>query len=158
MARLWWSPSRAGQPEPGRRLLHGLVVSWKYGQRVRWSRLPPTVARLRSWPEAPCEQRLREERVALAHARVGGEVAVAHGGADAQAVARLGDLGVQPGDVDEPGRPLDAEPHQVDQVGPAAEIARLRPGGRDRGRRVARALVGERPHRAASAIAATMPG
>ena len=53
MARLRWSPARAGQPEPGTRLLHGLVTSWKYRQRVRCSRLPPTVAMLRSWPDAP---------------------------------------------------------------------------------------------------------
>ena len=37
----------------GARLLQGLVTSWKYEQRVRWSRLPPTVATLRSWPDAP---------------------------------------------------------------------------------------------------------
>ena len=52
-ARLRWSPSTAGQPVPGSRLLHGLVTSWKYAQRVRCSRLPAVVARLRSWPEAP---------------------------------------------------------------------------------------------------------
>ena len=88
--RIAWlrcSPSSAGQPEPGRRLLHGFVTSWKYEQRVRWSRLPPTVARLRSWPEAPASTRLREHRVALADERVRGEVGVAHGGADAQAAA-----------------------------------------------------------------------
>ena len=53
MARLRWSPARAGQPEPGTRLLQGLVTSWKYRQRVRCSRLPPTVAMFRSWPDAP---------------------------------------------------------------------------------------------------------
>src|SRR5204862_501362 len=53
IARLRWSPARAGQPEPGSRLLHGLVTSWKYRQRVRCSRLPPTVAMFRSWPDAP---------------------------------------------------------------------------------------------------------
>ena len=53
MARLRWSPARAGQPDPGTRLLHGLVTSWKYRQRVRCSRLPPTVAMFRSWPDAP---------------------------------------------------------------------------------------------------------
>ncbi len=29
MARLLWSPATAGQPDPGCRLLHGLVTSWK---------------------------------------------------------------------------------------------------------------------------------
>ena len=53
MARLRWSPAIAGQPEPGWRLLHGLDTSWKYGQRVRCSRLPPTVAMLRTCPDAP---------------------------------------------------------------------------------------------------------
>ena len=53
MARLRWSPARAGQPEPGARLLQGLVTSWKYWQRVRCSRLPPTVAMFLSWPDAP---------------------------------------------------------------------------------------------------------
>ncbi len=47
------SPVRAGHPLPGARLLHGLVGSMKYAHRVRWSRLPAVVARLRSWPEAP---------------------------------------------------------------------------------------------------------
>ena len=45
--------SVAWQPDPGSRLLHGIVTSWKYGQRVRCSRFPPTVAMLRIWPEAP---------------------------------------------------------------------------------------------------------
>ena len=43
-------------------------------QRVRWSRLPPTVARLRSWPDAPASSACDEHRVALAHERVRGEV------------------------------------------------------------------------------------
>ncbi len=46
-------PRAPGSPSPARRLLHGFVTSWKYAQRVRWSRLPPTVATLRSWPDAP---------------------------------------------------------------------------------------------------------
>ena len=45
--------ARGAAASPGSRLLHGFVTSWKYEQRVRWSRFPPTVARLRSWPEAP---------------------------------------------------------------------------------------------------------
>ena len=36
--------SVAWQPDPGWRLLHGIVTSWKYGHLVRCSRFPPTVA------------------------------------------------------------------------------------------------------------------
>src|SRR5207249_1934537 len=46
------APVMAGQPVPGSRLLHGIAVSRKYMQRVRWSRLPAVVAMLRSWAEA----------------------------------------------------------------------------------------------------------
>ena len=46
-------PSSASQPLPGARLLQRQRVSRKYAQRVRWSRLPPIVAALRIWPEAP---------------------------------------------------------------------------------------------------------
>jgi ABC-type transport system substrate-binding protein len=43
----------AEQPEPGSRLLQGVVTSWKYTHRVRCRRFPPVVARLRSCPDAP---------------------------------------------------------------------------------------------------------
>ena len=46
-------PPTAEQPEPGSRLLHGIAVLRKYMQRVRWSRLPPVVATLRSCADAP---------------------------------------------------------------------------------------------------------
>src|SRR3954447_13258660 len=46
-------PVMAGQPVPGSRLLHGIAVSRKYTQRVRWSRLPAVVAMLRSCADAP---------------------------------------------------------------------------------------------------------
>src|SRR4051812_44135563 len=46
-------PSRAEQPEPGARLLHGFAGSRKYEQRVRCNRLPEIEAMLRSWPDAP---------------------------------------------------------------------------------------------------------
>src|SRR5215210_8995986 len=46
----------AEQPLPGARLLHGVVTSWKYTQRVRCRRLPPVVAWLRIWPEAPASR------------------------------------------------------------------------------------------------------
>ena len=161
--RIAWlrcSPSSAGQPEPGRRLLQGFVTSWKYEQRVRWSRLPPTVARLRSWPEAPASSASLRTRVALADQRVRGEVGVADGGADAQlAVLRLLDrVEREPGHVDEPLRLGDAELHQVDEVRAAAEERRAVGTGRDGRSGVARALVGERLHAMVSAIAATMLG
>ena len=53
IARFSWSPATAGQPDPGLRLLHGIETSWKYPQRVRCSRFPPTVAMLRICPDAP---------------------------------------------------------------------------------------------------------
>src|SRR5437588_2818677 len=47
------SPSRAEQPLPGSRLLHGVQVSSrKYGQRVRCIRLPPMDAALRNCGDA----------------------------------------------------------------------------------------------------------
>ena len=49
--RAWRHGLAAGTS--GSRLLHGIETSWKYGQRVRCSRLPATVAALRIWPEAP---------------------------------------------------------------------------------------------------------
>ena len=47
------TPWSAEHPEPGSRLLHGVAVSRKYQQRVRWSTLPPIVAMLRSCADAP---------------------------------------------------------------------------------------------------------
>ena len=90
---------------------------------------------------------------------MGGEVGVADPGADAQPVLGLLD-GVErePRDVDEPLRLGDAELHQVDEVRAAAEVGRAVGARRDRGRRVARALVGEGLHATVSAIAATMFG
>ena len=91
----------------------------------------------------------------------GGQVGVADRGADPQpALGRLLDpvMG-QAGDVDEVRRALDAKPHQVDQVGPAAEVGRARCRGRRHGAAgVLGPFVGERPHGAARAIAATIPG
>jgi hypothetical protein len=106
------------------------------------------------------QQRLGEQRVLAADERIGGQVAVAHRAADAQpAVGCALDRGVrQARDVDEVRGPLDAQPHEVDQVGATAEVADLRPRRcRHRGGGVGRALVGELPHRAACSIAATIP-
>jgi hypothetical protein len=47
-----FTPSKAAQPLPGWRLLQGNSVDRKYAQRVRWSRLPPMVAMLRSCCDA----------------------------------------------------------------------------------------------------------
>jgi hypothetical protein len=73
-----WSrlcPSIAEQPEPGWRLLHGVVTSWKYLQRVRCR------GSRRWWPGYAADRgagqyRLRERGVALQDGWVGGEVAV----------------------------------------------------------------------------------
>src|SRR5882724_1216708 len=46
-------PVMGEQPLPGSRLLQGMAVSRKYMQRVRCSRLPAVVAKLRSWADAP---------------------------------------------------------------------------------------------------------
>jgi len=56
MARVRLSPSIAEHPVPGVRLLQGIAVLRKYMQRVRWSRLPPVVAMLRSCAEAPASR------------------------------------------------------------------------------------------------------
>ena len=113
------------------------------------------------------EQRLREHRVAGAHPGVGGErrccaawapIRRPPSGSSSMSVER------QAADVDQVGRLLDLELHQVEQVGAAADELRAglwtpRPtaaGG------VRRPLVGEGPHRrppsATSRIAATMFG
>src|SRR2546428_1443787 len=53
MACIRVQPSIASQPEPGSRLLQRVPRAREYAQRVRCSRLPPTVAALRSCGEAP---------------------------------------------------------------------------------------------------------
>src|SRR5262245_64505740 len=53
IASIRLAPVIAGHPVPGSRLLHGMAVSRKYMQRVRWSKLPAVVAILRSCAEAP---------------------------------------------------------------------------------------------------------
>jgi hypothetical protein len=110
-------------------------------------------------PRGAGQQGGREQRIALPHRAIGGEVAVADGGADPQpAAGEVVDVRVwQPRDVDEALGRLDAELHEVDQVRAPAEVHRAGLGhGRHCTRRVGRALVCERPHRATSAIAGTM--
>jgi hypothetical protein len=112
-------------------------------------------------PGGALEQRLREQRMAPADELAGREVAVADRRADPQAAFRrlLDPVVRQPGDVDQVGRPLDAEPHEVDEVGPAAEVHHAGALGRSDGAGGLRgALVRERLQGAACAIAATIPG
>lgn len=89
---------------------------------------------------------------------MGGEVAVGDRGADAQAAVRCQlDLAErQFSYVDEPGRPLDARLHQVDEVGAAAQTACVGVGVEqgDRGGHVEDALVAELLHATASVPAA----
>ncbi len=110
-------------------------------------------ALLRSCPEAPASERLGEHRVARAHPGVGGRVGVRRLGADPQSAVRqlLDRPERQAADVDQVGRPLDLELHQVEQIGAAADELGAGPGRRgDRGPRVGRALVGEGSHLAPS--------
>ena len=81
------------------------------------------VARLRSCPDAAGEQRAGEHGVVAADDRVGGEVAVADVGADAQgAVGQALDVGEREvADVDDEAGFDDAELHVVDEVGAAGE-------------------------------------
>src|SRR5438552_19152826 len=55
------APVMAGQPVPGSRLLHGIAVSRKYMQRVRWSRLP--VCHVTQLGRSPVEEGLRKDRI-----------------------------------------------------------------------------------------------
>ncbi len=105
-------------------------------------------------PGGAGQHRLGQRRVAAAYLRVGGEVAVGDGGADAQAAVRglLDAVQREFADVDEAGGALDAGLHQVDQVGAAAEEAGVRVGG-EQGHGagdVVGALVSELPHAAVS--------
>ena len=76
------------------------------------------------------QDRARQDRIALLDQRVIGEVGVRHEGTDAQAPCRslLDRLERQPGDIDEPRRPLDVPFHQVDQIGAAGDEFRARVG------------------------------
>ena len=109
------------------------------------------------------EQRAREQAIVAPHARIGGEIGVAHQRADAQpALGRRFDLVEREAvDVDQMRRRFDLELHQVEQVGAAGdELGALdaRGGRRSLGGRF-RALVGEGFHAclpATSVIASTM--
>jgi hypothetical protein len=110
-------------------------------------------------PGGAGQQCLGEHREALADTPVGGQVGVRDTGADPQAAVRqLGDLPRgELADVDHDVGRRDAELHQVDEVGAAAEERAVGGTGEqgDRGRRVRRALVAELPHRRTPSASAT---
>ena len=112
-------------------------ASWKYAQRVRCSRLPPVVARLRSWPEAPATSASDEHRIALAHQRVRGQVASCappRRCASHRRLARsMASNGSRVTSTSSSGRG-DPELHVVDEVRAAAEERRARPAGDQRHR------------------------
>ena len=110
-------------------------------------------------PRGSLEERGREQRIALAHERIGGQLGIAERRAEEQsALARLldGAAAGQPPDVDEQSGRLDAEAHEIDEIRAAAEKAtvRLPVEQGDGGLGVRGARVVERPH-AALSIAAT---
>ncbi|HEY2741614.1 MAG TPA: hypothetical protein VGI69_05480 [Gaiellaceae bacterium] len=112
-------------------------------------------------PRGALQQCRGEERVTPTHTCVGGEIAVADACADAQSavLGLLDPVVAQLLHVDEQGRRLDAEAHEVDEVRAAAEEHRLRlDRQRDRRGRIVGALVAERSHRLVSRIAATRFG
>ena len=90
---------------------------------MRWSRLPAVVAWLRSWPEAPASSARDKQAIVAPHARIGGEIGVAHQRADAQPALgrRLDRVERQPVHVDEVRRRFDLQLHQVEQVGAAGD-------------------------------------
>ncbi len=88
--RIAWprlKPSSASQPLPGSRLLQRQRVSRKYVQRVRCSRLPPTVAALRICPDAPLSSASDTAGKFSAIERIVRDVAVARERTDAHHVA-----------------------------------------------------------------------
>lgn len=96
---------------------------------------------------------LRQHRIAPPDLQIGGQVAIAHLRADAQAaLIRGGDRRErQAADVDEMSRSFDPDTHEVDQVRAAGDKLRVGPfcsgGGGSAG--IGCALVSEVPHRSA---------
>jgi hypothetical protein len=156
IARLRWSPSRAGQPVPGARLLH----AWDVSAAGALQEVPAGGRHVPQLAGRAGEQRLAEHRIAAADLGVRGQVAVADHRADPQrAVRQLGHVVQrQPGHVDQRAGRGDAELHQVDQVRAARDEHRLRilRQRRDRALHVGRLVIGELPHLATSAMAGTM--
>ncbi len=113
------------------------------------------------------DDRFGQHRIAAAHAPIARRLGIGNLSADAQsAVRQLIDTAKrQPADIDQMGRTLDLELHEIEQVRSAADETRARPAadhGGNGGFRVRRTLVCERAHapppRATLRIAATMFG
>ena len=106
-------------------------------------------------------ERLREDRVAPADQRMGGEFGVAHSRTHShRAVLELAHfVQRQLGDIHQQLGAGDAELHVVHQVRPAREKRGVGPGADEHHRLlgIGGALVVERLHPAACSIAATMP-
>ena len=81
------SPATAAQPVPGTSLLQAFAPWRKYGQRVRWRTLPPTVAALRSCCRGGQLQPFGKSRVGSEQRRILGDVGHAGERAEAQHVA-----------------------------------------------------------------------
>ena len=100
------------------------------------------------------QDRIRQQRVFRSHRFVVCQIGIRHQRPDPQASA----IGLvdgrqrQPGDIDQPGRPLDIVLHQVDQVGAAGDEpgGRIRPDLTDGLGDIGRAGIGEPVHSAAS--------
>ena len=94
---------------------------------MRWSRLPAGGGHVAQLTGRAGQQRPGEHGVAAADDGVGGEVGVAHLGADAQpAVGQRVDVGQrQAADVDQQRRARHTELEVVDEVGAAGEEDRV---------------------------------
>ncbi len=153
-------------PRPAAAARHPLVAGLGQVLEVRAAGALEQVAagrgRVAQLPGGAREQRLGQRRTAVADGRVGGEVAVADHRPDPQAAVRqlLHFVQREPGDVDEGGGPLDAELHQIDEVGAAAEIACAGMGGVRLGGllHTAGAYIGEGLHGITSSTASAMRG
>lgn len=80
------------------------------------------------------QQRLRQSRVAGPDYRIGGEIAIADLSADMQSalLGRLDAVKSQTADVDEMLRPLDAQLHQVQEIGASCDETCRRPARHSR--------------------------
>ena len=108
------------------------------------------VADLRARPR---QDRARQHRIVRTDRAVGRERGVGHPRADHHAtIGADRDLARQAGHVDQRRRPLDRLAHQIDQVGPAAEIFRVwrSTRKRDRAGNVIGARIAERRHATSS--------
>ena len=118
---------------PASRLLHGCRDVLEVRAAGALQQVAAGGGQVAELPRGAGEQRLGEHREALAHPRIGGEVAVGHGGADPQAAvresARPRSRCSSPTSTSSVGRG-DAELHQVDEVRAAAEERAVRLGRR----------------------------